>query len=283
MLYTKNDGAIRTIALLEGVRLYGSATNFCSAIKINLSSLSKWLKDPSINISYDIALKIEKETQISIERLVPDKKEINAYLKERMLNTLMLQKIYKSIIITTGSISLPFLQSNRFIIIGTDGILISGLAILNAHSESQVKALVLDLTSLITEKRSIAFLLHRLLISERIAIGLRIEQLIGNRQGERATKNTVIQEISGIYYQLTGRTASHAAKIIGFKKDTYIRAKQVYLSGDQELINAVDNKTMNISKAAKLIKLAKQQLKISQSHNKEATNVHNKTYKIIND
>ena len=68
MLYSKNDGAIRTTALLEGVRLYGSATNFCSVIKINLSSLSKWLKDPLINISYDIALKIEKETQISIER-----------------------------------------------------------------------------------------------------------------------------------------------------------------------------------------------------------------------
>ena len=149
---------------------------------------------------------------------MPDKKEINAYLKERMLKTLMLQKIYKSIIITTGSISLPFLQSNRFIIIGTDGMLISVLAILNAHSEGQVKDLVLDLTSLITEKRSIALLLHRLFITERIAIGLRIEQLIGNLQGGKTTKNTAIQEISGIYYQLTGRTAMHAAKIIGIKK-----------------------------------------------------------------
>ena len=119
--------------------------------------------------------------------------------------------------------------------------------------------MVLDLTSLITEVGSITDLLNKLLISERIASGLRLEQLIGNRQGQKTTKNQFNQALNSTCYQIIGRTDTHAAKIVGFSKDTYIRGKQVYLSGDQKLINAVDSKTIAIAKAAKLIKLAKQQ------------------------
>jgi len=260
MLYIKNDHAVRTIALLEAVRFCGSEKSLGLAVKIQQPAISKWIGDPSITIPYDSALMIEKITGISIDRLMPHQKEINAYFNERALGTLMLREISKNVIITTGSVSLPFLQSNRFIIIGTDNILISGLAILNSHSGSKIKALILDLISLITETRSMTDLLNKLLISERIAVGLRLEQLIGNRQGQKITKNKINQElVNSICYQITGRTDTHAAKIVGFSKDTYIRGKQVYLYGDQKLINAVDSKTMAIAKAAKLINLAKQQ------------------------
>ena len=92
----------------------------------------------------------------------------------------MLREIPKKAIITTNSVSLPFSQPDRFVIIGTDAVLISGLAILNTHSGNTIKAL--DLISLITEKRSLSKdLLHnKLLTSERAAIGLRLEQLIDN-------------------------------------------------------------------------------------------------------
>ncbi|MGI9215162.1 MAG: hypothetical protein ACR2HS_05940, partial [Gammaproteobacteria bacterium] len=70
-------------------------------------------------------------------------------------------------------------------------------------------------------------------------------------------KNKINLKNSSVCDQLIGRTDAHTAKIIGFSKDTYIRGKQIYLSGNQELINAVDNKTMTIFKAAKLIALEK--------------------------
>ena len=259
MFYINDKHNIRTIALLEAVHLFGSEKNLGLAVKVKQPAVSKWISDPSITIPYDSALMIEMHKGISIERLMPDKKEINAYLRERALGILILREIFKSTIIPTDSVSLPFLQPNRFIIIGTDGVLISGLAILNAYSENKIKALVLDLTSLITEVGSITDLLNKLLISERIAIGLRLEQLIGNRQGQKTTKNQFNQALNSTCYQIIGRTDTHAAKIVGFSKDTYIRGKQVYLSGDQKLINAVDSKTIAIAKAAKLIKLVKQQ------------------------
>lgn len=259
MLYTENDHATRSTALFEAIRLCGSRKKLCLKIKITRSFLSKLLSDRSITMSYDLAFIIEKKLGIGIECLIPHKKEINAYIEERALNRFMLREISKKVIITTNSISLPFLQSNRFIIIGTDGILISGLAILNAHSGDQIKVLLLDLTLIINKVISIEDLLYKLLISERIAIGLRLEQLIGNRQGQRTTNNIINPKHNNTSYQINGRTDDYVAKIIGFSKDTYIRCKQVYLSKDQKLINAVDNKTMSIAKAAKLIRLKQQQ------------------------
>lgn len=179
MLYNNNDHAIRTQALLEAINLCGGEKNLGLAIKVNHSTISAWIKDPLMIIDNDIALKIEQATGVTIERLIPCKKNVNHNKKKICF---MLREIPKNIIITINSVSLPFSQPDRFVIIGTDAVLISGLAILNAHSGNTIKALVLDLISLITDKRYLSKeLLHnKLLISERTAIGLRLEQLINN-------------------------------------------------------------------------------------------------------
>jgi plasmid maintenance system antidote protein VapI len=242
---------------MEAVRLYGSEKNLALKLNITQSTISKWIKDPKITIPYELALKIEQVTGISIERLIPNQPAINAYLKERTFTTLLLRKIATNKIITTNSVSLPFLQPNRFIIMGTDGILISGLQILNNHSEKTIPALILDLAAILSKELSLENIIHKLSISERVAIGLRLEQLIGNRQGQKNTKNNPInQQISGIYYQIIGRTDVFVANIIQLSKNTYIRAKQVYLSYNEHLINAVDNKIMPINKAREQLKLS---------------------------
>lgn len=253
MLYNESDFVIRTKALQEAIRLCGSAIKLSMLIKITPSFLSKLLHDSSTNISYDLAFTIEKELGISIERLMPDKKELNSYVEKRMFSRLMLREFSKNVIITTNSPSLTFLQDNRFIIIGTDGVLISGLAILNDYSGDKIKALPLDLVSIINKFTSLEWLLHKLLISERIAIGLRLEQLIGNRQGQRNTNNQSNTKYYDIRYEIYGRTDMYIARIIGFSKDTYIRGKLVYLSNNQKLINAIDNKTISIGKAVQSI------------------------------
>ena len=254
----ENSRFIRTASLIEAVRLLGSEKNLGLAIKIKQPSISKLLSN-SIMLSYYAALSIEKATGINIDSLMPHEKEMNTYLKKREFNTLFLREIPKKEIITTNSVSLPFSQPNRFIIIGTDRVLISGQANLNSHLGNTIKALVLDLKSLINGTESIENILHKLLISERIAIGLRIEQLIGNRKGQRTTKNKINQRLKSIDYQITGRTYTHAAKITGFSKDTYIRGKKVYSPENQKLINDIDNKIIAIATAAKLIKFRKQQ------------------------
>ena len=176
MIYTNNYNDVRTTALLEAINLCDGEKNLGLAIKVNHSTIDAWLKDPSIIIDPAIALKIEQATGVTIERLMPSDKKINHTNKKICF---MLREIPKNIIITINSVSLPFSQPDRFVIIGTDAVLISGLAILNTHSENTIKVLILDLISLLSETRYLSEnLLEKLLISERVAIGLRLEQLV---------------------------------------------------------------------------------------------------------
>ena len=253
MNYKQHYINIRAVALMEAVRLYGSEKNLALKLNITQSTISKWIKDPTITIPYELALKIEQVTGISIERLIPNQPAINAYLKERTFTTLLLRKIATNKIITTNSVSLPFLQPNRFIIIGTDGVLISGLKMLNNYREKTIPALVLDLAAIISKTLSLENLIHKLLISERIAIALRLEQLIDSRQGQK-NSNHSSNKFSGSY-QITGTTITFIANIMQLSSTTYIRAKQVYLSYNKYLIKAVDSKAISINKAKEQLKI----------------------------
>ena len=160
----------------------------------------------------------------------------------------MLKEIFINTIITTNSVSLPFSKPNRPVIIGSDLVLISGLATLHSHVGAKIKALVVDVT--LTENKFMVALCHKLLISERIAIGLRLEQLLQEQITITNKHNT------NIGYQAIDTFAADVAKIIGFNKYKYIRAKKIYLSKNKELINAVDDQTRSINKAVKLLNKA---------------------------
>lgn len=174
MIY--DNDYIRTTALQEAINLYDGEKNLGLAIQVNPSTIDTWLKHPATIIDLSTALKIEEATGVTIERLIPCNQEINRSTKKL---DFMLREISKNIIITINSVSLPFSQPDRPVIIGTDAMLISGLAILNAHPAHTIKVLILDLISLLSKKRYLSKnLINKLLISERIAIGLRLEQLI---------------------------------------------------------------------------------------------------------
>lgn len=180
MIYTNNYNDVRTTALLEAINLCDGAKNLALAIKVSHLTIDAWLTDPSIIIDLDTALKIEQATGVTIERLITNNPKINHQQKNIGF---VLREIPKNIIITINSVSLPFSQPDSSVIIGTDAVLISGLAILNTHSENTIKVLILDLISLLCKTRYLSKgLLNKLLISERVAIGLRLEQLINNQQ-----------------------------------------------------------------------------------------------------
>lgn len=245
MFDLKNPHNSRTKALLHAAKLCGSQKNLGLKLKVKQSTINKWINNPEIAIPYDLLLLIEKFTKIGITRLVPELKEVNSYVKERAVTTFNLLDIPKSAIITSGSLSLPFLQPNRNIIIGTDGVLISGLATLNLTVASKVPALVLDLIAIIKKHQTLDDIINQLLISERIAISLRLAQIIGNRQGQKNDQ------------QIIGRTDNFVANISHFSKNTYIRGKQVYLSHNEQLIDAINNKQMEIATAIRLVKTVK--------------------------
>lgn len=112
----------------------------------------------------------------------------------------------------------------------------------------------------------------RLTISERVAIGLSMEQSLGNRRGVRndvlsTKKRTQLRRICAQVEPtipepdlellcVKGKTSQLVAKETGFSsRDTYLRAKKVVTAGIFQLVEAMDKKNISIATAAALAEL----------------------------
>ncbi len=124
---------------------------------------------------------------------------------------------------------------------------------------------ILDLEALLLEMRSLKESNINFFISEQVAVGLRVEALFGGRQGQRNDLNpdkkdrhthemTILDRICGEIQKDTGKIIAHIA---GFSsRDSYYRAKQVYLHGNSELIDKLDKKEISIAMAAQKSKFS---------------------------
>lgn len=150
--------------------------------------------------------------------------------------------------------------------IGTDRVLISGLPQLDAENSSKqrkVQVIVLDLEALILGKRSLKEMNFELLISEKIAIGIRLEELLCTRQGKKngikkpklTLDRSLMDDAFCPIWDKEKRIDSYVAYLIGLKsKNTYHRAKQVCLYGNLELISAMDKGEISIAMGAQQTK-----------------------------
>jgi N6-adenosine-specific RNA methylase IME4/ParB-like chromosome segregation protein Spo0J len=86
-------------------------------------------------------------------------------------------------------------------------------------------------------------------MSERVAIGRKVEAEIGKRQGQRTDR--LVQNIGEV--AKGEKTDAIAAKRAGFgNPETYRQAKTVTTKGAEELVTAVDDKTISISAGAEI-------------------------------
>jgi hypothetical protein len=98
---------------------------------------------------------------------------------------------------------------------------------------------------------------HTFILSERVAISLTREKVLGNRQGQR-TDRLLRQNFS----EVKGRTDDLIAGLLSFgNRQTYKYAKKIFQFGSDELINAVDQGYIAISAATLLIQLPLNQQK----------------------
>jgi hypothetical protein len=140
----------------------------------------------------------------------------------------------------------------------------------------------IDLVQLINQKMSVTELLDVLPISEKVAIGLAIEQTLGKRQGKRTdlklpqisaevisrpitnkscrTERAHLEPLqTGVQIKRGLETRKIAAVIAGFSTHfLYGYAKEVVAKGIPELIKAMDNKICSISKANRITKLSQE-------------------------
>lgn len=270
MLYNNNESnKIRKAAWLEAASFLGGEKKLGLFLGVGQSTISKWIHNPNITIPYDKALAVESITTVCIDRLLPNN-PINKYLYKRAitnkLSTNNLSKILINQIVINYLPYLSFKDPARNIIIDTDYTLISGLVELQAYKKAKVKkinVIILDLKALFLGKKLLKDISNKFIVTELIAIALRLEQLLRDRQGKR---NDFLKSHSINLDQKTCKINHIIAKIFGFDIKTYLNAKKVYLNGSKELIFALIRKQVTISRAAIIAKDPKnQQVKFIKS------------------
>lgn len=117
----------------------------------------------------------------------------------------------------------------------------------------KIPAVVIDLESLMEAERDENEIRKDFTIEERVEIGKAVEERIGNRQGQR----TDLQPVGKIPQVEAGqKTRDAAAETAGVgDSKTYRKAKKVFKSGAAELRQAVNDKDISISAAAKVAEL----------------------------
>lgn len=272
----------RTRSLQQAVRLAGGEKPLAKAMGINRATLNKLMNYSDRKTNCKKLILVEKHTGVRLESLSNDD-ELNEYLRERN-NKLILRSIFKeNIVINERSVLIPDVEIGRPIIIGSDGVLISGLAsfkIQQASKASHILAAVLDLEALWSELYSIEHI--KLLHTERLAIALRfdelLKELLGDRQGQRSdlgkfkqNRKKNIASLSQLRLscdEVMGRKDEKIARAAGFKsKDALHRIKQVCFQGIPELIKALNDNQVSISAAFEMAKLPKEQ-QIERLHSK---------------
>ena len=235
---------IRHRALLEAIRFCGGVCAYSKQIKVARSRASNWLNRPEINIPYEYVVLTERITQVSIERLSPFTEEANKAIRRLYANENGVPiPVALNDIKVHASPEGDYLKLKNALIIDTDKVLICGLEKVKACKLTQMKqidAIVFDLKSLLLGVQPIKKLDPSLLMSERIAIGLRLEELLNNSLGR-------------ICDEVDAENNKKIACVIGFEnKEHYWLAKKIYLKGNLALLQALDENKISIIQAVEI-------------------------------
>jgi hypothetical protein len=123
-----NKYETRRRALLEAIRFCGGATAYSKCLKISDTRVGNWVSRPEIEIPYEYAILTEEITQVSIERLSPFTETANKVIRRlRARETLPFINMELSGIYIGEQSYLKWHDTSRPILVGTDGVLISGL------------------------------------------------------------------------------------------------------------------------------------------------------------
>lgn len=253
---------MREKALLEAMEFCGGVSAFSNRLKISCTRASNWRNKPAMTIPYEYAVVTEAITRVCIERLSPFTDAANKAMKRVSIesNLSPVEIPLDEIIVPKESKTRRFKQ-DRTIIVGTDRVLISGLAQFECLKEVKLKKILviaLDLESLLLGLRTIKDN-DALLISEKISIGMRLEQLISIRHQKGLTDGRVkgvelhrkCDEVETRY----GEQIAHSLGLMG--KNYYRHAKFVYLNGVPELVDYLDKKQISVSLAAEVSNMPK--------------------------
>lgn len=256
--------------LFKAIKYFGSQTELAKVVGVTKQAVSLWLnREHEIPYLRAARIVIASEGYIRFDDLVQEFTKTQKILYQANLYT-NFPAIFSHINDIDQNYSrcslyqdkIPIFNNpenyakSRPILIDTDNRLITCICRLRAHQQAgHQKILVhpIHLKNVLRGAVSIDHLLSQFPISEKISIGFALEHALGNRQGKR--NDLQLQYISPEVASGV-QTRSIVAKIIGFKNHfLYVQAKFVLQKGVKELIQALDQQLVSISKAKKIAEL----------------------------
>ncbi len=284
--------------LLRAIKILGSRQEIIKMLGITRQRLNAWLNG-NVAMGYEYALALEHLTcgQVTATELVPEKIHVLKKLKINFNHPLTCL-IRKQVPISSIKISecsnkqlndIENLTADikkhglfRPIVMDANNALIFGNRRLLAHKfleKNTIAALVLSLDMLLKDEDAGYELKRYFTLSELVAIGTALENMLGKRQGQRndlslrpqsdkvSTKQQNNLSHRQNLDQVKGRTDTLLAHLLKFgNKGTYRQAKKVVQTGIRQLITAMDEEKVSISAAAEIAVLSfDKQYQIMQS------------------
>ncbi len=256
-------------ALLKAIKIIGSRQEVIKLLGISGQRLNAWLNGGVI-MGYEYALVLEYLTcgEVIASELAPQKTQIlnklNINLKHP-LTWLIKKQVPISNIKVSEHLSKPLddienLAADikkqgllRPIVIDSKYMLVLGERRLYANKlikENNIPVFILSLEALLKDQDAGYQLKKYFILSERAAIGMALESVLGKKQGQR-TDLQLLQNFAEVKAKTT--TREKVALAIGFNNaETYRQAKKIIRTGIRLLINAMDEEKISISTATEI-------------------------------
>ncbi|BBB14789.1 uncharacterized protein RVIR1_10480 [Candidatus Rickettsiella viridis] len=262
-------------ALLKAIQQFDTMQQFSEKLGVPRESVSAWLHK-NIQIPLEYALCIDSLTQgtVSWKELVPS-------YKVRLLRHIAFSigpvTAYSCIQVCVSLHRIQALKNNRpqynlphanvFLGLDENNRIIFGEELFyhyQALGKKTIPALLFSLSALLAGKYDPKDLAQTLLMSERLAIGIALEKLIGNRQGKRTdlVKNKQKADFDEALWEkfpeVKEKSTTLIAYLIGFgnnHRKCFEQGKQILKYGCPQLINQLNQRKIALSTAAALTSL----------------------------
>lgn len=280
-------------SLKKAIDQFGSISQFAKKLGVRRENVSAWL-NRNVRISLEYALKIDQLTngEVSWEELTPT--HVVRLLKDCTLieeNNYSFESVYVSIDRIQHDCCYCELNTNdeivslsenirkyglrKSICMDSDNNLIFGEKRIHAYQildRRTIPSWRLSLSDLLNGEYSREDLSKIFDVSERVAIGLALENFVGNRQAQSYDEGPVHNSAQSDLKK-GKKTRSIIAKCLNFGSHfTYQQAKKVYLSRHKQLIKVVNQDEISVSSAALLTKLSFEEItEVLKKNNKEIT------------
>jgi len=254
--------------LFKAVKYFGSQKNLASALCVSQQAVNHWL-NRSKKVPYLQALKIDiyTEGKIRIEDLNDEEKELTFLLKQKFSQKVPVVYLpLEKIVIGDKQCPIyPDFQTPHLvtvlpnqmlpILVSDDNQLIACECRLRIYRsiDCKVKVYRLNAKNMLKTSANVENLLKDFPISERVAVGMFVEQELGNRRGRRTDL-----ELPDNYPEVTAgnETREIAARLAGFGSEySYRQVKELLKYAIPELIKAMDDRLITVSKASQIADL----------------------------